>query len=92
MKVSDIKENHLDPTKLIHTIVNAGYDIMNLSLNLDRFEENELFTDIICRISVPRTLSTILTYAGRRYSGNVEKLNLAYNGLKSARGMHPTIW
>ncbi|XP_055309871.1 nuclear RNA export factor 2 [Sitodiplosis mosellana] len=92
MKVSDIKDNHLDPTKKIHTIINSGYDIMNQCLNLDRFEENDLFTDVICRISVPRTLSTILTYAGRRYAGNVEKLNLAYNGLKSTRGMHSTIW
>lgn len=82
MKVSDIKENHLDPSKLYQTIVNTGYDIMNQILRLDRFEENELFSDVICRISVPRTLSTILTYAGRRYTNNVEKLNLAYNGLK----------
>lgn len=92
MKVSDIKENHLDPLKKIHAVINSGYDIMNQCLRLDRFEENDLFSDVICRISVPRTLSTVLTYAGRRYAGNVEKLNLAYNGLKSTRGMHSTIW
>lgn len=92
MNVSEIKEKHLDPIERIHTAINTGYDIINQILNLDRFEENELFSDIICRISVPRTLSTILTYAGRRYTNNVEKLNLAYNGLKSTRGMHPTIW
>lgn len=91
MKVGDIKDNQLDPLKKIHTIINSGYDIMNQALNLDRFEENDLFTDVICRISVPRTLSTMLTYAGRRYTNNVEKLNLSYNGLKSTRGMHPTV-
>lgn len=92
MRVSDVKENQLDPASAIHSAVDAGYDIMNCSLNLDRFEENELFENMICRISVPRTLSSILTYAGRRYSNNVEKLKLAYNGLKSTRGMHPIIW
>lgn len=92
MHVSDIKENHVDPTSLIQSIVNSGYDIMNYSLNLNRFEENELLENVICRISVPRTLSTILTFAGRRYSNNVVKLSLAYNGLKSTRGMHSIIW
>lgn len=92
MHVSDIKENQVDPTSLIQSIVNSGYDIMNYTLNLDRFEENELLENVICRISVPRTLSTILTYAGRRYSNNVVRLSLAYNGLKSTRGMHSIIW
>lgn len=92
MHVSDIKENHVNPTSLIQTIVNSGYDIMNYSLNLNHFEENDLLENVICRISVPRTLSTILTYAGRRYSNNVVKLSLAYNGLKSTRGMHSIIW
>lgn len=92
MRVSDIKETDLDPMKTIHSVVNSGYDMMNQILNLERFEENELFDSMICRISIPRILSTILTYAGRRYTNNVEKINLAYNGLKSARGMHPTIW
>lgn len=92
MQVCDIKENHVDPTSVIQSIVNSGYDIMNRSLNLDRFEENDLLENVICRISVPRTLSTILTYAGRRYSSNVVKLSLAYNGLKSTRGMHSIIW
>lgn len=92
MRVCDIKENHIDPTAVIQSVVNSGYDIMNCSLNLQNFEENEQLANIICRISVPRTLSTILTYAGRRYSNNVEKLNLSYNGLKSTRGMHPIIW
>lgn len=92
MHVSDIKEKHVDPTSLIQTIVNSGYDIMNYSLNLDRFEENEMLENVICRISIPRTLSTILTYAGRRYANNVVKLSLSYNGLKSTRGMHSIIW
>lgn len=92
MRVSDIKETHIDPIKLMHSAINRGYDIMNYSLNLDRFGDNELFDGMICRISVPRTLSTVLTYAGRRFTTNVVKLSLAYNGLKSTRGMHPTIW
>lgn len=92
MRVSDIKEDHLDPTSLIQTVVNMGYDIMNCSLILDRFGEHDLLSNVICRISVPRTLSTILTFAGRRYGNNVEKLSLSYNGLKSTRGMHPIIW
>lgn len=92
MQVSDIKENHIDPNSLIHSVVNSGYDIMNHTLNLDHFEENDLLEHVICRISVPRTLSSVLTYAGRRYSNNVVKLSLAYNGLKSTRGMHSIIW
>lgn len=92
MRVSDIKENHLDPTRMIQSVVNMGYDIMNCTLNLERFEQNDLLENIICRLSVPRTLGNILTYAGRRYSNNVEKLSLAYNGLKSTRGMHPILW
>lgn len=92
MRVSDIKETHVDPSRVIQSVVNSGYDIMNHALNLDRFEEHELLENIICRISVPRTLSNILTYAGRRYTNNVEKLNLSYNGLKSTRGMHSIIW
>lgn len=92
MQVSDIKENHVDPTSLIQSIVNSGYDIMSCTLNLNNFEENDLLENVICRISVPRTLSTILTYAGRRYANNVVKLSLAYNGLKSTRGMHSIIW
>lgn len=92
MRVSDIKENHLDPTRMIQSVVNAGYDIMNCTLNLERIEQNALLENIICRISVPRILCNILTYAGRRYSNNVEKLSLAYNGLKSTRGMHPILW
>lgn len=92
MNVSDIKDGHLDPMKMIHAVINTSYDIMNQVLNLNRFEENDLFSNMICRVCVPRTLSTILTYAGRRYTNNVEKLNLAYNCLKSTRGMHPLIW
>lgn len=92
MRVSDIKESHPDPIKTMHSVINIGYDMMNNCLNLERFEDNEMFDGIIFRVSVPRTLSTILTYAGRRYTHNVERINLAMNGLKSARGMHPTIW
>ncbi|XP_031637468.1 nuclear RNA export factor 2 [Contarinia nasturtii] len=92
MKVAEIKDNNLDPIKMIHTAINSSYDIMNQALNLDRFEEKDLFANMICRICVPRTLSTIVTYAGRRYTNNVEKLNLAYNGLRSTRGMHSLIW
>lgn len=92
MRVSDIKEGHIDPTRQIQSAVNSRYDIMNHSLNLERFEEHDLLENIICRISVPRTLSNIITYAGRRYTTNVDTLNLSYNGLKSTRGMHPTIW
>lgn len=92
MRVSDIKEGHLDPSKLIQSVISSRYDIMNHSLNLNRFEEDDLLENVICRISVPRTLSNILTHAGRKYTTNVERLNLSYNGLKSTRGLHPTIW
>lgn len=92
MRVCDIKETHMDPSKVIQSVVEKNYDIMNQTLNLDRFENNELLQDILCRISVPRILSIILIYASRRYANMVHKLNLAYNGLKTARGMHPVIW
>lgn len=98
MSVAKIEAKHVNPTKLIESLIDSKYDLANRTLNLDRFAENEQLVDMICRISVPRTLTNILTYASRKFSNfqqggsNVEKLSLSYNGLKSTRGMHPLLW
>lgn len=92
MSVAEIIDSHLDPLKTVHTIVNMNYDEANQILNLERFGENDLLENIICRISTPRTLTNILTYAARKYGTNIIELRLGYNGLKSARGMHPMLW
>lgn len=92
MCVAKILPTHLDPLKVVHSACDANYDNSNQTLDLSRFGENDLLENIICRISVPRTLTNILTYASRKYGSNVLKLDLGYNGLKSARGMHSLIW
>lgn len=92
MSVAEIIDSHLDPIKIVHSIVNMNYDEANQILNLERFGENDLLENIICRISTPRTLTNILTYAARKYTTNIIELRLGLNGLKSARGMHPMLW
>lgn len=92
MSVAEIIDTHLDPLRIVHSIVNMNYDEANQILNLERFGENDLLENIICRISTPRTLTNILTYAARKYGTNIIDLRLCYNGLKSARGMHPMLW
>lgn len=92
MSVAEIIDSHLDPLKTVQSIVNMNYDEANQILNLDRFGENNLLENIICRMCTPRTLTNILTYAARKYGSNIIELRLGYNGLKSARGMHPMLW
>lgn len=92
MCAAEVKDTHLDPTKTVHSVIDANYDAANQLLNLKRFSDNESLNNIICRAFIPRTLTNILTYASRKYGNNINKLKLGYNGLKSARGMHPLLW
>lgn len=92
MSVAEIIDTHLDPLRIVNSIVNMNYDEANQILNLERFSENDLLENIICRISTPRTMTNILTFAARKYGTNIIELRLGYNGLKSARGMHPMLW
>lgn len=92
MRVAEIRDVHLDPLKAMQSKVGSRYDYSTRTLNLENFADEEYMRDIICRVSVPRTLSNLLTFVSRRYASNVDKLILASNELKSTRGMHPIVF
>lgn len=92
MKAAPIQKEHVNPTELIHTQISICFNLMNKALDLSHFASKHKFDEIVLRMSVPRILTNILSFASRKHSTNVEVLKLNGNGLKSARGMHPIIW
>lgn len=92
MKAATIQKEHANPTELIQTQISICFNLMNKVLDLSHFGSNENLQEIVLRMSMPRILTNILSYASRRFSVNVDVLKLNGNSLKSARGMHPLIW
>lgn len=92
MKAAAIQKEHVNPTELIQSQISISFNLMNKILDLSHFASNKKLQEIVLRMSVPRILTNILSYASRKHSINVEVLRLNGNGLKSARGMHPIIW
>lgn len=92
MKAAAIQKEHVNPTELIQTQISICFNLMNRTLDLSHFASNQRLQEIVLRMSVPRILTNILSFASRKHSTNVEVLKLNGNGLKSARGMHPIIW
>lgn len=92
MKAAAIQKEHVNPTEMIQSQISICFNLMNKVLDLSYFANNQRLQEIVLRMSVPRILTNILSYASRKHSTNVEMLKLNGNGLKSARGMHPIIW
>lgn len=92
MRAANIRPDHLNPTESIQVQITKSFNLMNKILNLEKFAESECMQNIVCRLSVPRTLTNVLSQASRKFLTNVELLKLNFNDLKSARGMHPIIW
>lgn len=92
MKAAAIQKEHVNPTELIQSQISICFNLMNKVLDLSHFASNQKLQEIVLRMSVPRILTNILSYASRKHSTNVEVLKLNGNGLRSARGMHPIIW
>lgn len=92
MNVANFKQGQLNPIEIIQKEINKRYNTLNKSLDLSKFAESDVFKNIICRLSNPRTITQVLSQASRRFMNNVESLRLEYNGIKSTRGMHPLIW
>lgn len=92
MCAANVKESHTSPMKVIESTIIENYDAANKSLSLAKFSYNKSMQDVICRLNVPRTLTTVLTFVSRKYGLQIEKLSLADNDLESTRGMHPILW
>lgn len=92
MCAAPVKDNHINPTKIIESTIIERFDAAEKTLDLSRFVYSEAMLDVICRMSVPRTLTTILTFVSRKYGLLVERVLLNDNDLQSARGMHPMLW
>lgn len=84
--------HHTDPMTVLQQLITDRFCLDKNSLDLSRLAEDQLCSDFVCRLCVPRVLTNILSLASRRYGNNVARLSLAANGLVSARGMHPLIW
>lgn len=92
MNAVAIQKDHVNPAELIQTQISVCFNLINKTLDLSHFAAHQKLEEIVLRMSVPRILTNILSFASRKYSTNVELLKLNGNGLKSARGMHPIIW
>lgn len=92
MNVADFKEGHAQPTAAITEQINKRFNLMDKTLDLSNFAQSEGMEDIICRLSNPRTFSTVVSQASRRFLSNVEVLKLNNNGIRSARGTHSLVW
>lgn len=92
MHVADGKATDILPTALIQDHIVERFNAANNALDLSRFDDSEKLSDFVCRLSVPRVLTNILSFAAKKFATNVETLNLSGNNLKSVRGMHSLIW
>lgn len=92
MCAAPVKETHINPTKSIESTVIERFDADSKTLNLEKFTYGESMRDVMCRLSVPRTLIKVLTFASRKYGLLIETLKLGYNDLENAHGTHPIIW
>lgn len=92
MCVAAVKETHINPKKSIESTVIERFDAESKTLNLEKFTYAESMHDVTCRLVVPRTLITVLTFASRKYAAQIEKLVLGYNDLTNLHGTHPIMW
>lgn len=92
MNVANFKKEQIDPAERIQKAIDTSFNLMDKTLNLERFSSKPELNHIELILSVPRMISNILLKGARSYLGNIEKVILKDNQIDSSKGLHPLTW
>lgn len=92
MNVSEFKVGHIDTIAQVHKVISKAFNLMDKTLNLERFAQQPDLLHIDVRLTNPTFLAFVLLQSARQFLGNIEKVKLGHNELVTCNGMRSLTW
>lgn len=92
MNISEFKVGHIDTVAQIHKVISKAFNLMDKTLNLERFAQQPDLLHIDVHLTNPTFLAFVLLQSARQFLGNIEKVKLGHNDLTTCNGMRSLTW